>query len=291
MSISTEPKNYARAVLTDRGESRNFIRAVAAYLDAEAYTQNNIGSPDYNLLRAQRDIAKLHLPDSEVSRAIDIAKFLYREFVSTPTEDLVTTQTRTEKARKNGIKNRLKQRFQKLMSYTDDEIQRLNSNQNMNLFDDIAYSNADGESKRKIRYRSLPESEYNKLLLNATQTESDLFSIDVSNIDKEADLISRAKHILSRDAVLQRQLNDWPLFEGYVIRLLKGEILSRTEVQANRIPADTVLRKAKGIRNAHLTYEAHCAWDIPLPSETRINPRTAVDPQLYEKGRVVRRKM
>lgn len=267
MAIATTPtvpiKRYARGILQERGEPPNIVKAVCEYIAAKYWTDNKISSPEYNLSRAAKVIGKLGLAKTETGRAYELAQSLYQDYENAleKKKEVVVNKTRMYTKRAT-----LRGRFQKLMSYSDDKLRILNSNKRIDFSQDIVYKNADTETRRRIRNRTLTSEEYKNLETKILESQ-DKFSLNLSQVNYPENLILYAKNIMyNKTPAIKSRVDDWELFTGYVLDLLNGKSCSKSELEAKGINPDDIKKQAHLTVSQYTIHQRDEIWKRKHPN-------------------------
>ncbi|MEK0337622.1 MAG: hypothetical protein QQN41_09340 [Nitrosopumilus sp.] len=275
MAIATTPtvpiKRYARGILQERGENSNLVGAVCAYIDAQYYINNRIGDPDYHNSIAAKVIGKLGLAKTETGRAYGLAQSLYQAYEDAPKKMVrgklvVINEEQEKKARIYAKKVTLRNRFQKLMSYSDDKLRILNSNKRIDFSQDIVYKNADTETRRRIINRTLTSEEYKNLETKILESQ-DKFSLNLSQVNYPENLILYAKNIMyNKTPAIKSRVDDWELFTGYVLDLLNGKSCSKSELEAKGINPDDIKKQAHLTVSQYTIHQRDEIWKRKHPN-------------------------
>ena len=210
---------------------------------------------------------------------------MYEEFKLLPPPPEKLEAEPEESSNKYQRRRRMRDKFERLMSYTDDEIRLLGSNERILFSQYGLYTESNSAIKDAIKHRTLSRKEYHQRRKEIFDMH-DRVSLDVRFVDL-VKLRNYADHSLSVNKPLQRSVRDWEGFKGYVFDLLSGKELSPKKLRIEGLHSEMIVARARNIFSRFRMEEAERdrALRNPELEELSINlMKGGTNPIAFEEG-------
>ncbi len=270
-------RRYILSFYDEKVYSAAFRRAILVYGESLFYTKNGTGNQAFNDGLALKKTGNLAITQKDRERAKKIAEGLYQQYITeqeNPPDELTGSNYNPHKT----LIQRYQRRFGALKSAVNQGISNANEE---DLSEDPVYRNSGAEVRKQMMKRKLARETYQNLLIGILEAQD---RISLSNDSDTKKIVEYARHALSNEPKNARGRN-WENFTDYVIRLLSGETLSRTEVMGKGIYPAIALKKAKRLIREY-AFNAN-RFPPPITEEEAADTyriRGGQDPIAYEEG-------
>ncbi len=227
-------RRYVREQLREANPS--FINAVKGFVEQQYWDDNNIGDPERNGSIAIKNALKLGFNEDDLEKIREDAQRIVARFKESSGLESGLDLGRIQEAalqvqRRREYRVRMAGRFAKMMSHSDDEIRRQNSNTRVAFMEDPVYGAVGIEGKRKFKNRAFKEDDYAIASdkIKRVSEVSGLVSLDISKRDEiNWDVLEpKVKNGLQVLVEMGKMKKGKAISKAdFIIMVLKGEIVT-----------------------------------------------------------------